>query len=52
MSVVAFWLYTLVAGTAFVVALLWVIAQWMKADQETTRTDETEEERADHPKAA
>ncbi len=34
MNLVAFWLYTIIAGTVFAYALLWTIAQWLKADRE------------------
>lgn len=34
MGLVAFWLYTIIAGTVFAYALLWTIAQWLKADEE------------------
>ncbi len=34
MNLVGFWLYTIIAGTVFAYALLWTIAQWLKADRE------------------
>jgi hypothetical protein len=34
MNLVAFWLYTIIAGTVFAYALLWTVAQWLKADRE------------------
>ncbi len=39
MTLVAFWLYTIVVGTAFTYALLWVIAQWLKSTEEAEKVD-------------
>ncbi|MEE9592789.1 MAG: hypothetical protein V3W28_04320 [Thermoplasmata archaeon] len=34
MESIAFWLYTTIAATVIAFALLWTIAQWLKADEE------------------
>lgn len=39
MTLLAFWLYTIIAGTIFVYALLWVISQWLKADKEVEQVE-------------
>ena len=43
MESVTFWLYTTIAATVFVFALLWIIAEWLKADKEV---EEVEKEMA------
>ncbi len=39
MNLVGFWLYTIIAGTVFAYALLWTIAQWLKADREVEKLE-------------
>lgn len=39
MQIVAFWLYTIVVGTVFTFALLWVIAEWLKSTEDKEQMD-------------
>ncbi|MFQ5803436.1 MAG: hypothetical protein ACE5JQ_11135 [Candidatus Methylomirabilales bacterium] len=39
MGLVAFWLYTIIAGAVFAYALLWAVAQWLKADKEVEEVE-------------
>ncbi len=39
MELFTFWLYTSIAGTVFAYALLWTIAQWLKADREVEEVE-------------
>lgn len=43
MKLFTFWIYTGIAGSVFAYALLWTIAQWLKADIEV---EEVEKEMA------
>lgn len=43
MKLFTFWIYTVIAGSVFAYALLWTIAQWLKADSEV---EEVEKEMA------
>lgn len=43
MESVTFWLYTTIAAAVFAFALLWSIAEWLKADKEV---EEVEKETA------
>jgi hypothetical protein len=45
MTLAAFWLYTVIVGTVFVYVLLWAIAQWLKADEESEEAGRKEEHR-------
>jgi hypothetical protein len=39
MTLIAFWVYTIIAGTIFVYAILWIISQWLKADEEVEQIE-------------
>jgi phosphate/sulfate permease len=39
MKVFTFWIYTGIAGSVFAYALLWTIAQWLKADREVEEVE-------------
>jgi hypothetical protein len=39
MESVTFWLYTTIAATVFAFALLWTIAEWLKADKEVEEVE-------------
>ncbi len=51
-SSVPFIVYSVVAGSAFAYALLWAIAQWLKADKESRAIEEGVRRRADALRAA
>lgn len=42
MTLMAFWLYTIIVGTLFAYALLWAIAQWLKAAEEGEEVEKVE----------
>lgn len=44
MSTVEFFIYTIIAGSLFAYVLLWVIASWLKADEEVEEAEKSLEQ--------